>query len=219
MAAGGMLHEATPIDFTRFKSISVEWTGAFADKQFSAPPALSHQKKISMETASQNNTAPDWREWFARNGARFLLCARQWTRTQADAEDVLQEAFIRFWRHQRHLPGDPAALLVTSIRRAAFDLVRRETRRSNREQSALVLEGEPISWFEPSDNAADQLLQDALERLPDAQRQVVALKIWGELTFDEIARQLDCSPNTAASRYRYALAKLRETLTTLSHER
>ncbi|MDR1498560.1 MAG: sigma-70 family RNA polymerase sigma factor [Puniceicoccales bacterium] len=172
-----------------------------------------------METDLQNSTASDWREWFARNGARFLLCARQWTRSQADAEDVLQEAFVRFWRHQRHLPGDPAALLVTSIRRAALDLVRRETRRTNREQSSLVLDGEPISWFEPADNAADQLLQDALERLPDAQRQVVALKIWGGLTFDEIARQLDCSLNTAASRYRYALARLRETLTTLNYER
>jgi len=155
----------------------------------------------------------NWREWLAQNGSRFLLCARQWTRSLADAEDVLQEAFIRFWRHQRHLPGDPAALLVTSIRRAALDLVRRETRRVNREQAALVLDGEPVSWFEPPDDGRDARIAAALEKLPDAQRQVVALKIWGELTFDEIARQLNCSLNTAASRYRYALAKLREMLT------
>ncbi|MDR1818563.1 MAG: sigma-70 family RNA polymerase sigma factor [Puniceicoccales bacterium] len=158
-----------------------------------------------------------WREWFAQNGARFLLCARQWTRSHADAEDVLQDAFARFWRKQRHLPGDPAALLITSIRRAALDHVRRETRRINREQAALVLDGEPVSWFEAPDSAEDKLLADALEKLPDAQRQVVALKIWGELTFDEIARQLDCSLNTVASRYRYALAKLRETLTANSN--
>ncbi|MDR2863883.1 MAG: sigma-70 family RNA polymerase sigma factor [Puniceicoccales bacterium] len=156
----------------------------------------------------------DWKNWFAQNGARFLLCARQWTRSQADAEDVLQDAFIRFWRHQRHLPGDPAALLITSIRRASFDRARRESRRTNREQAALVLDGEPISWFEHTDNEQDRQLQEALERLPDAQRQVVALKIWGELTFEEIGHQLDCSPNTAASRYRYALIRLRETLTT-----
>jgi RNA polymerase sigma-70 factor (ECF subfamily) len=155
----------------------------------------------------------DWKRWFAENGSRFLLCARQWTRSKTDAEDVLQEAFVRFWRHQRHLPGDPAALLITSIRRAALDFVRRDSRRENREQASLVLEGEPVSWFEPTDNAADQQLQDALEALPDAQRQVVALKIWGELTFDEIARQLGTSLNTVASRYRYALSKLRETLT------
>jgi RNA polymerase sigma-70 factor (ECF subfamily) len=161
---------------------------------------------------------PDWKEWFAQNGTRFLLCARQWTRSLADAEDVLQEAFIRFWRHQRHLPGDPSALLVTSIRRSALDHIRRETRRVNREQSAVLLDGEPLTWFEPAADPADQRLQEALELLPDAQRQVVALKIWGELTFDEIAKQLECSPNTAASRYRYALEKLRETLTKAHYE-
>ena len=37
------------------------------------------------------------------------MIARQWTRSEADADDVLQEAFIRFWKHQRHLPGDPNA--------------------------------------------------------------------------------------------------------------
>jgi RNA polymerase sigma-70 factor (ECF subfamily) len=171
----------------------------------------------NMESPEQQPQS-DWKEWFAQNGARFLLCARQWTRSLADAEDVLQEAFVRFWRHQRHLPGDPSALLVTSIRRAALDHIRRESRRVNREQSALVLDGEPISWFEPADNTRDQRLQSALELLPDAQRQVVALKIWGELTFDEISQQLDCSPNTVASRYRYALEKLRETLNTVRHE-
>ncbi|MDR2845004.1 MAG: sigma-70 family RNA polymerase sigma factor [Puniceicoccales bacterium] len=165
------------------------------------------------------NEPSDWKDWFAQNGARFLLCARQWTRSQADAEDVLQDAFIRFWRHQRHLPGDPAALLVTSIRRAALDRIRRETRRSNREQASLILDGDPISWFEPATGEQDQILQNALEQLPDAQRQVVALKIWGELTFEEIGQQLDCSPNTAASRYRYALTKLRETLATTDHAR
>jgi RNA polymerase sigma-70 factor (ECF subfamily) len=154
----------------------------------------------------------DWKQWFAENGTRFLLCARQWTRSKTDAEDVLQEAFVRFWRHQRHLPGDPSALLITSIRRAALDQIRRESRRINREQESLILEGEPVSWFEPSDNTEQQRLANALEALPDAQRQVVALKIWGELTFDEIARQLGTSLNTVASRYRYALTKLREVL-------
>jgi len=53
-------------------------------------------------------------------------------------------------------------------------------------------------------------LMRAVERLPDQQKEVVTLKIWGELTFDEIARTLDESLNTVASRYRYALQKLKE---------
>src|SRR5215207_8010970 len=77
-----------------------------------------------------------WKNWFQLYGPRLLLCARQWTRSLADAEDVLQEAFVRYWRHQRQLPGDPQALLVTSIRRAAIDLARREDRRAAREERA-----------------------------------------------------------------------------------
>ena len=49
-----------------------------------------------------------------------------------------------------------------------------------------------------------------MDRLPAQQKEVVTFKIWGELTFDEIARTLDESLNTVASRYRYALEKLKD---------
>jgi RNA polymerase sigma-70 factor (ECF subfamily) len=49
-------------------------------------------------------------------------------------------------------------------------------------------------------------------QLPSEQREVVVLKIWGGLTFAQIAEQLELSAHTAASRYRYALSKLRESL-------
>ena len=55
-------------------------------------------------------------------------------------------------------------------------------------------------------------IEIALGCLPAEQREVLVLKIWGELTFEEIARQLGVPPNTAASRYRYALAALRREL-------
>jgi RNA polymerase sigma-70 factor (ECF subfamily) len=48
--------------------------------------------------------------------------------------------------------------------------------------------------------------------LPPEQKEVLTLKVWGELTFDEISRILDLSLNTVASRYRYALGKLKEWL-------
>ena len=55
-----------------------------------------------------------------------------------------------------------------------------------------------------------QALLRAVDRLPAQQKEVITLKIWGELTFDEIARTLDESLNTVASRYRYALEKLKD---------
>lgn len=151
-----------------------------------------------------------WKSWFQLQGPKLLLCARQWTRSLADAEDVVQEAFVRFWRHQRDLPGEPMALLVTSVRRAAFDLARREGRRAAREERALA--DEPDVFFQATDDGDERraLLESALRRLPVEQREVLVLKIWGELTFDQIARELGLSPNTAASRYRYALAALRQ---------
>ena len=57
-----------------------------------------------------------------------------------------------------------------------------------------------------------QALDEAISKLPAEQRLVVQFKLWDELTFDEIAGVLSISPNTAASRYRYGLDKLREQL-------
>jgi RNA polymerase sigma-70 factor (ECF subfamily) len=54
--------------------------------------------------------------------------------------------------------------------------------------------------------------------LPAEQREVVHLKLWEGLTFDQIAQLLDIPANTAASRYRYGLDKLRECLRPLYDE-
>jgi len=163
-----------------------------------------------------------WSEWFATHGPKLLLCARLWARSHADAEDVVQDAFIRYWRHQRHLPGDPQALLITSIRRSALDLARRNTRRTLREEkSDGALADRDGCYFEtpgnPGAERADEI-EAALRRLPPEQREVLVLKIWNEFTFEQIGAALDLSPNTAASRYRYALAALRKELRPLHHE-
>jgi RNA polymerase sigma-70 factor (ECF subfamily) len=52
----------------------------------------------------------------------------------------------------------------------------------------------------------------ALRGLPPEQAEVVVLKIWEQMTFAQIAQTLEISPNTAASRYQYAMAKLTERL-------
>jgi RNA polymerase sigma-70 factor, ECF subfamily len=164
-----------------------------------------------MEESSDHES---WTHWLRQHGPRLLLLARQWTRSAADAEDVVQDAFVRFWRHQRNLPGSPFALLVTSIRRAAIDLGRRESRRAAREEAAAA--GEPAdTWFEPEMDGNDErraALETAIRALPEAQREVIVMKIWNEMTFEEIGRALDCPANTAASRYRYAMTALRREL-------
>ena len=76
-----------------------------------------------------------------RRGPALVLFARQRVPTRADAEDVVQEAFVRFWR-SRHRAADPVAYLYTCVRRCALDGDGRG-RRSRREQVAARPEADP----------------------------------------------------------------------------
>jgi RNA polymerase sigma-70 factor, ECF subfamily len=163
-----------------------------------------------------------WETWFRENGAKLLLFARQMTRSSADAEDVLQNAVVKVWSARRRRLGgqeplgtpDPAEI-YTAIRRTAIDLGRRETRRTRREEKVIDFEeAKGIEWFEcPFENRErNGELTRALRRLPAAQREVITLKIWNDLTFQEIGQALGISENTAASRFRYAIEALRRNL-------
>ncbi|HTZ19788.1 MAG TPA: RNA polymerase sigma factor [Opitutaceae bacterium] len=189
---------------------------AFCSRSFRQIPkavTLLRQKHSNplMEDISDHAS---WSKWFERYGPQLLLCARQWTHSLADAEDVVQEAFVRFWTHQRGLGGEPLALLLTSVRRAACDRARGESRRLAREGKLAGADLEDGVLFEPLPEGDDRRaeIEAALRRLPCEQREVLVLKIWGELTFEEIAGQLDIPASTAASRYRYALGSLRKEL-------
>lgn len=72
--------------------------------------------------------------------------------------------------------------------------------------------GELVAWFELPEDDTNRALQVALSKLPEKFREVITLKIWGELTFDQIGKTLDISPNTAASRYRYGMEAMRRSL-------
>ena len=152
----------------------------------------------------------DWNSCFCEIAPGLLLFARQWVQSAADAEDIVQEAFIKFWRRNHKIEN--RALLYAAVRSIALDFIRRDSRRARREASAISESSEFIEpQFEFEDDA-QRALADAIDVLPCEQREVLVMKIWNELTFAEIAGALGISQNTAASRYRYALAALRNTL-------
>ena len=156
-------------------------------------------------------TEPIWKSWFARHGGKLLLFARQQARNPADAEDLLQEAFVRIWRLYGHTGEISPGLVFRAIRRLAIDWARSHDRRIIRE-GKVALDMNLVDWFERSlerDERQAALLQ-AIEQLPGEQKEVLTLKIWGDQTFDEIAKILEVSLNTAASRYRYAMEKLKK---------
>ncbi len=152
----------------------------------------------------------DWQTWFDRHGPALVLLARQYVCSRADAEDVVQEAFIRFWRSRERV-AEPAAYLFSCVRGCALDWQRSRQRRTHREEQVARPETESL-FAKAEQNERRAAIDAALHELPVEQAEIVVMKIWGRLSFPEIAQALEISPNTAASRYRYALAKLREVL-------
>ncbi len=169
-----------------------------------------------MKSGWENETAeqPDWEQWLAEHVPALLLFARQQTRCEADAQDVLQEAAVECWERQGHRAPAPALVFAT-IRRRAIDLARSNERRAGRESAAGA--DLPQSWFDssPEERERARLVQEAMIALPDIYREVITLKIWGGLTFEQIATALEIPANTAASRYRYGLEQLRKTTKTI----
>ena len=173
---------------------------------------------------NRDDPAQNWRTYFARFGPRLILFARQWLPDFSDAEDVVQEAFVRFWRKYQTPDDHHAGLLFAAVRSVALDHIRRETRRKRRETAASDDESASLGlpdaspFFEAATAGGTAPVEAALRQLPDEQRQVLVLKIWGELTFAQIAEALKLSPNTAASRYRYAISALKKIIRPVYHE-
>ncbi len=154
----------------------------------------------------------DWEQWLGRHVSALLLFARQQTRSEPDAQDVLQESVIDCWSRQPRGQVPPLGSIFATIRRRAIDLARSCDRRQARESASGT--EVPQAWFDsaPEERERSRLLQEALMSLPEIYREAVTLKIWGALTFAEIAEALEIPANTAASRYRYGLEQLRKQL-------
>lgn len=134
-----------------------------------------------------------------------LLASRE------EAEDALHEVMLGLLR--RRGGGqirDLRAYLFQAARRQAFQAMRRRRRRD--QEASAVLSWVDLEACDPADRDLAIDLGRALAGLPAGQREVIALKLGEDLTFREIAALLDLPANTAASRYRLALAGLRRLL-------
>jgi RNA polymerase sigma-70 factor (ECF subfamily) len=148
---------------------------------------------------------------------RMLRYAQTLTRSRDDAEDAVQAALVRVARNPRSLAVVqlPWAYLLKIVRNESLRLMARR-----RPHVELGADQAVCPTVEPPLFCREQQaeVQTALKRLPAEQAEVVVLKIWEELTFQEIATVTGESPNTVASRYRYALLKLECGLKRLANE-
>lgn len=147
------------------------------------------------------------------HGPALVLYARQWC---ASPEDVVQEAFVQLAR-QSAVPDRPAAWLFRVVRNGAISLGRSSQRRKRREQSRA---NRGAAWFMVSeaDRLDGQEVAEALETLPAEQRESIVARLWGQLSFEEIAELSGTSTSTAHRWYQAGLSALRTRFNVPCHE-
>jgi len=134
----------------------------------------------------------------------LVLFARQWKHDSA--EDVVQEAFLRLMRLAEP-PQDPVAWLFAVVRNGSNHHLRVQKRRKCRENISLA---EKKPWFSPAEGENELVAE--LQSLPLDCRTVIVAKIWGNLTFEQIAAMLGSSKSSVHRKYSEALALLRKKL-------
>jgi RNA polymerase sigma-70 factor (ECF subfamily) len=158
----------------------------------------------------------DLREIYDEHAQALYAFLLHLTRRESDTRDLLQELFCRLARDP--VPAalrSPRAYLFKCAYRLYLDLCRRQAVRAD-----FAAGSEPVLQLpdDPDVRAFQAALEDAMRQLPGDQQIIVHLKLWQGQTFEEIASTLGLPANTAASRYRYGLEKLRALLRPLYEE-
>jgi len=145
--------------------------------------------------------------WFDMCSNRLTLYARHWLPDDL-AQDVVQSAFARLMGQLRE-PRDVRAWLFRTVRNEAMTRLRQRERQSR--HGKLIATQQPV-WFEsqPEDLIDARTAQEILMKLPPAQREVVLLRIWGQLSLKQIGHIVGSPLTTVHSRYKAALAAIKE---------
>jgi RNA polymerase sigma-70 factor (ECF subfamily) len=155
---------------------------------------------------------------FDLTSGRLVRFAVALTRNQHDAEDCVQTALVRVAREPGLLASVacPWAYLLRMVRNEALLVGRRKRARPAGTNLTDLVTIRRVDELEREET--HRAVWSALRTLPATQAEVVVLKIWEEMTFAQIGQILDISPNTAASRYQYAIAKLTHRLSQVHRE-
>lgn len=159
-------------------------------------------------------------ELYDRFGALVFRMALQAMPTRADAEDAVQEVFVRLWRTAGRFDPERAALVTWVMliaRRHLVDRLRRTRARVRAVGLDAAQAGVPPAPSSGSTNLESQERLRALERriarLPELQRVVVTRAYFGGQTLRQIGEELQTPIGTIKSALSRALVRLRETTT------
>jgi RNA polymerase sigma-70 factor (ECF subfamily) len=158
-----------------------------------------------------------FRDAFDEHHRKVYAAAFSVLNDAALAQDVVQDVFLRLWRRPHAFDpgrGDLGAYLRLMGRSRALDLWRETQVRGRAADRLRLVTVERPEENHPAAHAAHradaEALQEALGRLPQAQREALVLAFWGGLTADQIARRVKVPLGTAKSRIRLGLARLRD---------
>jgi RNA polymerase sigma-70 factor (ECF subfamily) len=159
----------------------------------------------------------DLADIYARRRQGLFTHALSITGCSERAEDAIHDAFVRLCSLDPAGIADPAAYVFTAVRSAAIDQLRRAKR------SEVAGDPKPASIFQEKANGHDpyaralageraESVARAVETLPLDQREIIVLRVYAGLTFDQIAKVLNEPLPTIASRYRRTLERLKRQL-------
>lgn len=140
------------------------------------------------------------------------------TRHAQAAEDAVHEAFARLCRRDRLPEGDPTAYVFATVRNMAIDWLRGPRRREAGHETIFEntrAQDTPSPLQAAVADERDRMVREAVDRLPDDQREVLVMKLYAGLTFQQVAESLDEPLSTVSSRYQRAIEKLRTTMEAL----
>jgi RNA polymerase sigma-70 factor (ECF subfamily) len=179
-------------------------TGALVDADYDS----------QLMTRIESGNVDAFDELYDRYSARAYRVAWCVCHEDGGAEDAVQETFVSIWRGPtgyQSARGTVAAWLLTTVRYRAIDIDRRNHRHVDRRAGEGMLDAHPV----PGDLATEVVSRESayrlralLTRLPDAQREVITLAFYGQLTHAEIATELQLPAGTVKGRMRLGLHKL-----------
>ena len=156
-------------------------------------------------------SAEDVHRLYDQHGPALVAYARGFVPDAAAAEDVVHQVFLRLLSAELTMSDVPVAYVYRAVRNAALNARRNGLRLTELDPQSSAFQ------HRGGNQEAALALERALAELPEEQREVVVMRVWGGLALEEIAATSGAPLNTVASRYRYALERLREKLR--PHER
>lgn len=180
---------------------------------------LSEASDAQLVTAVGRYSEVALAEVYRRHGGAVFGLARRVLQNAAEAEDVVQEVFLRLWNEPDRFDAGRGSLrsyLLAQSHARAVDVVRSQNARRAREardanqaaRAGYDLENE--AW----DLSVAHQVARALASLPDEERRAIELAYFEGRTYVEVARLLDQPEGTVKSRIRNGMRRMRSTMIT-----